>query len=508
MMRLLLAAIVWAATVCTVAAQNDSVRYDYTWYMGYNEYTSNPYTGTTVFDFNGDSVHVFSDDSSDIDCLETNVSISDRDGNFIFWSNGAYIFDATQSVMQNGDTLNPSPYMYDRYHTGLWVGQGMLALPHPGDDSRWHLFHQYILNYLHPEYGVVSPEILHSTIDMSLNGGLGAVDSKNETLIEGFFDSGNLTACRHANGRDWWLLIPERTSNVYHTLLLDPQGVHNRGTQVVGDSVYAGLSWTVFSPDGTHYVRYNGISTEVGSYVDIYDFDRCTGELSNQRHWNSEGTGMGSVVISPSSQYLYLTRWDTVFQFNLWAEDIIDSRTVVKIHDHVASPLTGFSTYFYMSMLGPDGKIYTAPSGSQETMHVMHHPDSAGVACDVELRALTLPHINLSMPNFPHYRLGRLEGSACDTVYNGTTPVVEVPGEGMGEVRIYPNPARELVYIDYTGDAVLTEVVLYDINGRRVARYDVSGQHSFSVAGLTPGVYLCHVRSSGEAIITRKLLVQ
>jgi hypothetical protein len=40
---------------------------------------------------------------------------------------------------------------------------------------------------------------------MTLDNGLGAVVSKNNILFSDSLTM-NLFACRHANGRDWWLM--------------------------------------------------------------------------------------------------------------------------------------------------------------------------------------------------------------------------------------------------------------------------------------------------------------
>jgi PKD repeat protein len=50
-------------------------------------------------------------------------------------------------------------------------------------------------------------------------------------------------------------------------------------------------------------------------------------------------------------------------------------------------------------------------------LHVINEPDSLGLACEVCQHCVELPSVNsFSMPNFPNYRLGHLEGSPCDTL--------------------------------------------------------------------------------------------
>lgn len=57
-------------------------------------------------------------------------------------------------------------------------------------------------------------------IDMNANAGRGKVVKKNQVLLPG-----NLThpaACKHGNGRDWWVMIAERGKPIYHTWLITP----------------------------------------------------------------------------------------------------------------------------------------------------------------------------------------------------------------------------------------------------------------------------------------------
>ena len=65
---------------------------------------------------------------------------------------------------------------------------------------------------------------------------------------------------------------------------------------------YPGFSAAAISPDGSKYVIINLKNT------DIYDFDRCTGMLSNPRTlvFESNAQAYGFATFSPNSRYLYL----------------------------------------------------------------------------------------------------------------------------------------------------------------------------------------------------------
>ncbi|MBL7797935.1 MAG: PKD domain-containing protein [Saprospiraceae bacterium] len=101
-------------------------------------------------------------------------------------------------------------------------------------------------------------------------------------------------------------------------------------------------------------------------------------------------------------------------QYDLWAANIPASRQVVAVYDGFKDP---FSTTFYMLQLAPDGKIYGSATNGTQYLHVIHNPDVAGTDCQYQQHGIRLLKYNdFSLPNFPNYRLGPLDGSPCDTL--------------------------------------------------------------------------------------------
>jgi PKD repeat protein len=67
--------------------------------------------------------------------------------------------------------------------------------------------------------------------------------------------------------------------------------------------------------------------------------------------------------------------------------------------------------------MGPDGKIYVVSGVSDTVMHVINTPNQPGYASHFTQHSINLPNLNdKSIPNFPNYRLGPLDGSPCDTL--------------------------------------------------------------------------------------------
>ncbi|MCK6695761.1 MAG: hypothetical protein L6Q97_27110, partial [Thermoanaerobaculia bacterium] len=349
---------------------------------------------------------------------DTDAAISDVNGNLLFYYNGIYINDASHKVMQNGNDIN------DYNETGYDLPQGGLIIPFPGKSDKYILFHTEEKRYDFPGWGTVGGGngCFYSIIDMHLNNGLGGVIQKKIPFIVDTVEYGKLAVTRHANGRDWWLAVPKLQSNNFYTILIDPAGIHNMGVSAVGINRVSGIGQAGFSPDGSKYVIQNAIGQWIGDFVDIYDFDRCAGQFSNHRQLHFTGSSAANgAVISPNSRWLYVSGKDKLFQYDLWADSIDLSVTLIDTYEPFNDP---FPTYFHRGFLAPDNKVYIITSSGSRTLHTIHKPDEPGMECVFEQRAVRLPCFNArSLPAFANYRLGPADGSSCDTLGLDNIPV-------------------------------------------------------------------------------------
>jgi len=391
-------------------------KYDNIWLFGYNASVPNaPGFGGTVMDFSLTPPDIYYE-SRDMEFYFTNGSICDTAGNLLFYSNGIYVANAIHEPMENGLGINPGEFA-DNYPDGYILVQGVMGVPMPGNDQQYHLIHTN-LEFPQGDLSVFTSKLYYSKIDMTQSLGLGAVVEKNVVILEDILEPGKVTVCKHANGRDWWLLMRRYGSNEYHTVLLTPLGFEHQGIQVVGDSILSpGLGQAVFSPNGDKFVELSMYDFDEGNFLNIYDFDRCTGELSNPVQITyADSAWAGGAAISANSRFLYVSSYRYVYQYDLWAENIEATKDTVAIYDGFIIPPI-FATRFFLAQLAPDGKIYISATNSVPYLHVINHPDLPGDSCDVCQHCVQLPTWNaFSMPNFPNYRLHHLEGSPCDTL--------------------------------------------------------------------------------------------
>ncbi len=322
--------------------------------------------------------------------------------------------------MLNGDSLNPGK-VFNSYCSYPWnqfypIIQPCVFLPKPGSDSLYHLFH------LRSDDKYRTPmNLLYTEIDASKDNGNGAVISKNNTLLSDSLYLGQfVTATRHANGRDWWVVVTRRFHSEIHVTLVTPDTVEYKGMQDVGftevDSGYC-CNQTRFTPDGSKFFR-----NHPGGML-ILDFDRCSGTFSNPVYWDyhTMPSGSGGVAISFDNRFLYLTTGGEIQQYDLFSQNILASREIVAEYDGFMSPE---ATYFFHAALAPDGKIYILTTTNNDILHVIHSPSKKGLACKVEQHGIKLPARGSDFePNFPNYRLGPLDGSPCDTLGIDNLPI-------------------------------------------------------------------------------------
>jgi hypothetical protein len=319
---------------------------------------------------------------------------------------------------------------------GHVITYGAVFLPYPGDSTKYILFHQTgdSLN------NVPSTELYHTVIDITLDNGLGGVTNQKNQILFNDTISWGLAACKHANGRDWWILAMKDASDISYKILLTPTGVASITTEPLNIDPAFGSSMQIgFSMDGTKFIcskTDGGVIKE--HFVRILDFDRCSGTFSNPRVFDVSGSIGWGLAFSPSGRFAYACSSNNIYQFDL------DSLTIdtVATYDGFISPpgQSCCATSFWNMYLAANGKIYITSGSGVQHLHEMNYPDSAGVACDVQQHAISLgSYAQLrAVPNHPNYNLGPVVGSVCDTLSVGLAE----PAHDF-RFSISPNPVSD-----------------------------------------------------------------
>ena len=466
--------------------------YDAQWALGDNE---------SVIDFReADSVNIYAIPFFQKFFL-TNASICDSAGNLLYYTNGISICGVNNSVL-NGDNISPCAYTASWACCGLNIQQAALFIPKPGSNRYYYLFH-----FSNDDSVTNRPATLYYTeIDREGNNGQGRTLAKNQAILTNkVLHEGGMTACKHANGRDYWLIMGESTSNTYYKFLITPNGVNGPFTQNIGPVIPSAddLAYSKFSLDGSKYAT--GFYT--GPTI-VMDFDRCTGEFSNfDTIYNNISDdpisfpieGAVSLEFSPNGRLLYVDQPDVLNQFDLGSGNIQDSVAV-----YVADSNDRYRTDMFQ--LAPNGKIYGSTwDGGLYAYHVINYPDLKGDSCGfIYAGQPTLTDNSFNVPNLINYRLGALIGSGCDTIQ---TSIESVNAEDK-LIRVQPNPADKYIYVEI-GMQGNYEFDLFNTNGQLIDKRETPQIDYFDTEHLPAGAYLLRVldKNSNTEIGTKKIVV-
>ncbi len=446
----------------------------------------------------------------------SNTAMWNNSGDMLMYSNGFNVYDSNMNLMPGGSLIYDSTFLLPPTTRGSSLPYGSIIVPRPDHINELYIFHT---SYKGPDSTSVLSfgKLYYSIIDLNMNNGLGAITSVKDVMIDDTTWTGYLSAVRHGNSRDWWLISGRNYSNIVSTWLVQADTIIGPFSQPVGIWLTwaQALNQTQFSPDGSKlaiaYFEYSGITYK---FV-LADFDRCSGLLSNVNTYQipNDGTGNGvlGIEFSKSGRFLYATSGLNMYQFDLWNSNIQNSRLHVKLHDNFPSP---FPSGFSSPKRGPDDRIYFATGNGNYGIDVINNPDSLGIACDVQLRQINYfsqfgsSDIGiLVMPNYPDYTLGPLVGSPCDTI----TGVSEFHSDDSG-ISIYPNPAIGSFSVQLpTGANGKVSIELVDLLGRKVYSQDFNDRKVTQTItlpeGITNGVYVCRVVTDGK-VYSEKLVLE
>jgi hypothetical protein len=475
---------------------------NHTWLVGYNNWPNK-----ARFNFTSSSFQYIIE-QRDMGFEGTQGNISDSNGNFLMSSNGVWIANANNDTMQNGTGLNPGAFV-NSWSNGLPLPHANIILPWPDSSKKYILIHQTHNNTQSP-----SSELYFSVIDITLDNGLGEVIEKNIIFYQDNFAWG-LNACKHSNGRDWWIVALSDSLNKIFTFLLSPNGIQFHSSQSFFFPAFHGTSGQAFSPDGKKFAFTNVISLNPGTYehdLRLLDFDRCSGVFSNPQFLNlTDSIGGRSVAFSSNSKNLYFSKFDKIIQINTDTSDIASSLKIVAIYDGFISgvPPNCCNTDFWSMYLAANGKIYITSGSSVQHIHYINFPDLKDSLCDVQQHAIDLNGVwsFRAVPNHPNYYLG------CDTT---CTPCLLTP-LGINEVshdfkfNIYPNPSSgnfNVIYLLPQNKNGKLEV--FDITGKVVYELRLpqwSTLQSISLSNyISNGLYNCVITSDGQRV-SRKIAV-
>ena len=338
--------------------------------------------------------------------------IADSMGNLLFFTDGIKVWSKTQNLMANGDSL----------HGFVGYTMPVIIIPRPGSDNIYYIFTTH-----RPKQNASDPKTIYgleyNEVDISANGGLGAVTKKNKVLLAPEVSS-KLTAVKHSNGTDYWVVGHKFNSNEFCAFRVTSGGVDTTGyvSSAIG-TVHAapgetnnGIGYMKISPDGTKLA----LAIHGSDIYEIYDFDASSGRVTNAIISSPIFNEAYGIEFSSDSRYLYGTTTSTSLpQPNftppsyLYQFDVSLGAAIFNNYTLIAEDTLG--SYFGGIQLGTDGRIYVSRSPyGYAALGVIENPKRPGLDCNFASGAMDLQgkRSRFGFPNFmqtyfdlPHFNV-------------------------------------------------------------------------------------------------------
>ena len=422
--------------------------------------------------------------------------VCDSSGDLLFYSNGQQIWNRNHQLMVNGDSLLGN----------CSSSQATLIVPQPGSSRYFYIFttDAFYLDYL--QYG-----FRYSIVDICGDNGFGDIipNQKNIKLLDTVGEK--LTAIRHSNGVDYWVLTHKFYSNAFYAYLLTSAGIVDTVITHIGSihkeycsgSTYptrSALGWLKASPNGNKITCVNGQTCY--NISELFDFNNTTGQLSNAIKLNTDSIAGGyyGVSFSPDNSKLYISCWlnhDRIYQFDLTAGSG-DSISINNSKAVIADSYFGGN--LVALQLGPNGKIYVSRR-NQTFIGAINNPNIAGTNCNYIDTAVSLNGkiCSFGLPNFIDF------SQYSNTTFNCETGI-NVPNNNSVSLTIYPNPAFDNLTVMLPRSISKTEIKIFNMLGELEYSSTITMQKiDIDVSSLTSGLHLIQI-ATGDKISRQKFI--
>ncbi|ADR23128.1 hypothetical protein MATR_30230 [Marivirga tractuosa] len=332
-------------------------------------------------DFNNQGGPVAVTDGN-IQAEEGCTTVSDDNGDLLFYTNGDVIWDSEHNVMANGTDLGGDPA----------ASQGVIAVAHGSDPSLYYLF-------LNQDISSDTSNFSYALVDLKLNGGLGDVVLKNRKIYSRSTEKVAAQGNENTN-----VLTHELGSNSYRFYPVNVEGI-NAAEYISQGSDYLSNS------SATGYLKYAAGGDKVaqaynsgGAFIDFIRRDSLNNWEEALLDVNFGGEVYG-IEFSPSADLLYAT-------INNGANSVLlqipvnDNYTIDEIENPDSVTVADLDFEAGAIQTGPNGQLYIAANNSPN-VYTIGSPDQrfapengSNLASTLQAFDLAGRNSRLGLPNF------------------------------------------------------------------------------------------------------------
>ncbi len=349
------------ASTNTITAQNETAH----WFFGEN----------AGLNFNSGFPNV--EPNGQILTTEGCSTISSKQGQLLFYSDGITVWNRNHQVMQNGTGLKG-----DDSST-----QSAIIIPQPGSSSIYYIFTV--------DARAGTDGLQYSIIDITLDGGLGAVTSTKNVLLS-TPTTEKITAVESADGESIWVISHRWGNDQFIAYLVSDTGLNTTPVVSSVGSIHDGstegsIGYLKASPNRE---KIASVKSHINSEVQVFDFNAATGVISNPvtiSNYTQNTTGPYGCEFSPDSRLLYVSEiigasnnQDTskIHQYNI----ALPTETQIVNSDVIITEEDGQLGSIQQAL---DGKLYIAKF-NKASICVINEPNEIGTASDYQSETVFL----------------------------------------------------------------------------------------------------------------------
>jgi hypothetical protein len=471
--------------------------------------------------FQGNSAIEFLKDSVKIDSIEYFLPTHGV-GDALFYrgsliaANNGYILDHAPTALGVGSdfpSVQDTMGEYKKLHGTFRPQAGFLLAPDSTvqfsiPDVGTHIWFNQLTKY-HPIFKLYSEKVCQGFVYADLSGWTGNLEYDNVgKLINDASNTSRMALAKSGYNSQvvyavFYELDRRKFFIVKHLTLAEGLARIGVDSLVVNMAGCSQNGASLFSSDGSKYAYWTDCQ------IHIFDFDRCTGKLSNHRPVSVPERMIpgGGLAFSASGKYLYATEYTKLYRLDLSQPSLkLDTLITGSFNTATHPSAIGLSLgYMYTA---PDSNIYITPPHRARYMHVINCPDAENPAeiC-FEKEGLSLPVYNMSTipSNYnPHIPLLLGVNATCDSILLSDTKIQT----DLGKLSLSPNPASTTVHVE-SPDIEFDGIGLFNINGVAIL------YHGFTTAGMSQvidltnlpdGIYSLVIFRHGSPAAAQKLV--
>ncbi len=432
------------------------------------------------------------------------ASISDKDGNLLFYANSgpasvlSYnfnggVYNRNHQLMPNG-TLPGGANVYNAHpmQAALIIPAEFISSVAAQNDSKFYLFN--LSQDINTDQ--MSNALTYSIVDMSLDGGNGDVVVKQKVITDSL--GSGMSATINKKNKAYWLAVMryfdpvQGPNDAYYGSIeiyrVEPNGIYLHSS--FQDEICVPFQYLKFSPNG----RYLHLAGKV------YDFDNDAGVITGYRilseyQWHYCYDNGNCAEFSADSRVMYLyypgSTGYCLDQFDLESVDLAGSK--IELEGSGASSCVGLLKG--SMQLAPNGKIYMSHIYSNP-LSVIEHPEVVGSGCNFQVHKR--PVERTPWWEFPNFPTNFLAGG-------GSVHTLDILDSGS--LEIFPNPTDGVLNIstqmDFLADATYS---IRDQLGQLILSGNINESNKqIDLSLANSGVFYFSI-CSPKGVITKKLI--